>query len=484
MDAEQSRTPLFDTVLNHAKKRMVSFHTPGHKNGQSIDKRLLKFAGRNIFYMDVTVFEEVDSLHDPVHCIKEAQELAAKACGADYSFFLINGSTSGNQAMILTACNTFDEIILPRNTHKSIIGGIILAGATPRYIQPIIDRNNNIVYNISAQQVDDALKKYPNAKAVIITNPTYHGISTNVEEIAKIVHKHGKILLVDEAHGPHFKFSSLLPKSAIECGADMCVQSTHKILSGMSQGSLLLIKGTRIDPRRVKRIVSVLETTSPNYIILASIDLARMQMATRGEEILTKLIYMCEEGRKQINQIEHIACLRAEDLVPGFELDPTKLTIMLGQSGLSGYEVSRLFNQKYNLQVDYEDLYNIIAISGVGTAKKDIARLVFALKDICANLAKKKIIRPLPPLSFSTEMVLNPMQALEMGIKRVPLNKAVGMISAEILSPYPPGIPVLIPGERITKEVCEYLKELVKMGIRISGQEGHTLQTLKVVVEP
>ncbi len=483
MDPEQSRTPLFDTVLAHAKKRMVSFHTPGHKNGKSIEQRFRNFVGRNIFYMDVTVFGEVDSLHDPTHCIKQAQKLAAKAYDADKAFFLINGSTVGNQAMILTACNTFDEIILPRNTHKSIVGGIILAGATPRYIQPVIDRNNNIVYNVSPEQVEDAIQRYPKAKAVIITNPTYHGISTNLAGIAEVVHKYDKILLVDEAHGPHFKFSPRLPISAIDAGADMCVQSTHKILSGMSQGSLLLIKGKRVDPMRVKRIVSVLQTTSPSYIILGSIDLARMQMATKGEAILDKLIDMCDEGRRQINRIEHIACLRQEDLLPGFQLDPTKITVMLGQSGLSGYDVSRLFNEKYNLQVDYEDLYNIIAISGVGTTKKDIHQLVFALQDICAKYAKQKVIKPLPPLSFATEMVINPMQALEMGMKRVPINKAVGMISAHILSPYPPGIPVLIPGERITREVCDYLQELVKMGIRVSGQEGHTLKTLKVVQE-
>lgn len=484
MDAEQSRTPLFDTVLNHAKKRMVSFHTPGHKNGQSIDRCFRQFAGRNIFYMDVTVFNEVDSLHDPTHCIRKAQELAAKAYNADRSFFLINGSTCGNQAMILTACNTFDEIILPRNTHKSIIGGIILAGATPRYIQPIIDRTNNIVYNVSPEQVEDTIKQYPKSKAVIITNPTYHGISTDIGSIAKVVHKYNKILLVDEAHGPHFHFSPGLPQSAIDAGADMCVQSTHKILSGMSQGSLLLIKGRRIDPMRVKRVVSVLQTTSPNYMILASLDLARRQMVMQGEKILRKLIDICNEGRELINGIEHIACLRQQDLLPGFKLDPTKLTILFGQAGLSGYEVSRLLNEKYNLQVDYEDLYNLIAISGVGTTRRDIMQLVGALKDICAKYARKKVIKLLPPLSFSTEMVINPMQALEMGMERVNISKAVGQISAEILSPYPPGIPVLIPGERITQEVCEYLQELVSMGIRVSGQEGHKLKTLKVVKNP
>ncbi len=483
MKLEQVRTPLFDAVLNHAKKKTTSFHTPGHKNGRSIDKRFKNFAGENIFFMDVTVFDEVDSLHDPRGPLKEAQMLTAEAFGVKHSFFLINGSTSGIQAMFMSACNPGDEIIISRNIHKSVISGIILSGTSPIYVKPCLHKSLNILYNLSSPQVEEELEKHPDVKAVFVTSPTYHGICTDIKKIAKITHKYKKLLLVDEAWGPHLKFHKDFPVSAIDAGADIVVQSAHKVGSAMSQGSLLHVNSNRVDINRVKKIISMLQSTSPSYITLASLDLARKQLATEGEFLLNKLINLIKQTVLKINNIKGISCLTKKDLKDGYSLDCTKLSINVAELGLSGYEVSKFLNEKYNIQVDCENFYNLIAITGLGTTKDDLEKLVFALTDISKKYSKGKELVSLPPLSFETEKVLNPSCALTKKLKKINLLDAVGMISAEIISLYPPGIPVIVPGERITEEVCEYLKELSKINVGLKGKQNSLLRQIDVVSE-
>jgi len=483
MKTKQDAAPLFEAVYNHAKKRMVSFHTPGHKNGRSIDKKLLSFTGKNVYYFDVTVFPDVDSLHDPTKCIKQAQELMAKAYGVEQSLFLVNGSSSGNQAMFLSACKSGDSIILSRNIHKSVLGGIILAGLWPIWLQPKIDQNLDIILDAEPDQIDEAIKKFPEAKAVFITSPTYNGVTSDLLEIANICHKNNKLLLVDEAHGPHLRFHRDFPISAVEADADMVVQSVHKILSAISQGSVLHINSDRIDFNRVKKVVSMLQTTSPNYLTLASIDLARRQAVLHGEKLLGEIIDAAEYGRKKINRLKNFFCFTREDIRSrGYDLDVTKLTVNVTKTGLSGLEIEDLLNEKYNIQVDCADLFNLIAIMGIGSTRADVQKLVNALEDIDIKYhgIEKNWNLNLP--SLTTEMVMTPRDVFfQKASKRVSLNKAAGHISAQTLTPYPPGIPILIPGERITKEICDYLFELSSKDIRISGQETDTLKTIKVI---
>jgi arginine decarboxylase len=481
LETEQHRTPLFDTVLKHARKRTVSFHTPGHKNGRSIDRRLTDFIGKNIFFMDVTVFSEVDSLHDPKGPIKKAQELAAKAYGAKYSFFLVNGSSCGVQSMLLAACNPGDQIILSRNTHKSVMGGIILSEAAPIYLQPLMHESLHVLYDLSARQIEEAIKKYPQAKAVFISRPTYNGICSDIKEIARITRKYKKLLLVDEAWGTHLRFHPGFPASALEAGADMVVQSVHKIGSAMSQGSILHVNSDRVDVNRVRKVVSMLQTTSPSYIILASLDLARRQLAVEGKIRLSKLLKLLNKSSEEMNRIKGVSCLRKTDLMDGYSLDHTKLTINCSELGLTGYEVSKYLTEKYNIQVDCENFYNLIAIAGLGTDKSDLDKLVAAIRDIAAKYGRKKPLEPLPPLSFKTEMAMPPVETLTKKTRRITFKHAIGMISAEIFSIYPPGIPVLVPGERITREVYEYLKELNKINIGIKGKKNSLSREIEVI---
>jgi arginine decarboxylase len=479
----QDRAPLFETLIRHAKNRVVSFHTPGHKNGRGVDKRLKAFTGRNLYTMDVTVFPEVDSLHDPVGPIKKAQQLMARAYGVEQSLFLVNGSSVGNMAMLLAACHPGDSVIVSRNAHKSTMSGIILSGIWPIWIQPRVDQNLDVLFDASPDQVEEALKKYPEAKAVFITSPTYNGVTTDLVKIAEICHSRGKALLVDEAHGPHLKFHKDLPVSGVEAGADLCVQSTHKILSALSQGSVIHFQSELVDFTRLKRVVSLLQTTSPNYAILASLDLAREQAVLHGERMLDRVIRWAEGGRKRINQLKHFSCFsRKEIAARGYDLDVTKLTINVTRTGFSGHEIEQILSREYKIQVDAADLFNLIAIMGIGSDKSDVDRLVVALGEIDHKYhgAAQNWILQIP--SLSTEMVMVPRDVfLLYKSKRVPLSRAAGHISAQTLTPYPPGIPVLIPGERITQEIVDYLQDLVQKDIRVVGQEGETLRTIKVV---
>jgi arginine/lysine/ornithine decarboxylase len=480
---KQSKVPVFDILLSHAKRNVISFHCPGHKNGRSIDKELKDYVGQEVFKFDVTVFDEVDSLHDPVGPIRKAQELMAEAYGVKQSLFLVNGTSSGNMAMLLSACNPGDSIIVSRSSHKSIMSGIIMSGVWPIWVQPKIDQNLDLIFNMTYDQVKEALDKYPEAKAVFVTSPTYNGIVTELSKIADLCHRRGKILLVDEAHGAHLHFNDRLPESAVEAGADLCVQSTHKILSAMSQGSALHFNSKLIDFNRVKKVVSMLQTTSPNYLTLATLDLARRQVFLQGKKDFDRLIDAAEWGRSYINKnIQNMKCFDRKEINKlGFDLDETKLTVNVTKTGLSGYDIESILARENNIQLDYADLFNLIAIPGEGTIKADLEAFVSALERISKKYhgKQKNWILKIPTLS--TEMVMKPRDVfLSNSITKVRLKKAVGHIAAQILTPYPPGIPVVIPGERITQEICDYLMDTASKGLRISGQENDKLKMVRV----
>ncbi|HVO32841.1 MAG TPA: aminotransferase class V-fold PLP-dependent enzyme, partial [Elusimicrobiota bacterium] len=373
--------------------------------------------------------------------------------------------------------------ILSRNAHKSTLSGIIMSGVWPIWIQPKVDQHLDIIFDSNAVQIEEALRQFPEAKAVFITSPTYHGVTTDLRRIAELCHARGKILLVDEAHGAHLKFHKDLPLSAVEAGADMCVQSTHKILSALSQGSALHVNSDLIDITRVRKILSLLQTTSPNYFIMASLDAARKQVFFQGEKLFGRLIRMAEEARERINRLQHIYCVtQGEIRAKGYDLDVTKLTLNVTRTGMSGHEMEHRLAFDYGVQVDCADLFNLIAIMGIGTSRKDVDRLVSALEDLDRKDPgeEKNWVLQLP--SLSTEMVMTPRDVfLQHRSKRVPLSKAVGHISAQTLTPYPPGIPVLIPGERVTEEIRDFLMDLADRDVRVSGQETDALRSIKVV---
>jgi len=448
----QSRAPLYEALSRYVKKKITKFHVPGHQYGQGLPKEIRRLLGEGARF-DLSVLEEIDSLSHPQSVIKEAQQLAAEIFGAKETIFLVNGSTLGVQAMILSACSYNDKIIVSRNMHQSVVAGLILSGARPVYLQPRFDEEFNLPLNIEPEAVEKSLKENPDAKAVFIVNPTQFGVTADLRTIAKICHRAGKILLVDEAWGAHLKFHQNLPLSALESGADMVVQSIHKRLPALSQASMLHLQGEKIDREKVKEVVRLLQTTSPSYILLASLDLVRKQMALAGKGLWGEAIKLAQKTRALIKESE-LRCLDKSYLKKiGFNLDLTNITLEVE----NGFESWEIFNQN-KIEPEFATLDHLIFLIGIGNNKKDLISLSKALK----NISPKKISRKIKYPTKSPKISLSPRDASFKKTRIFKIEKAVGKISAETITPYPPGIPLLVPGEIITQEIIDYLKKVNK----------------------
>ncbi|KAF5060716.1 aminotransferase class I/II-fold pyridoxal phosphate-dependent enzyme [Proteiniclasticum sp. QWL-01] len=481
----QDETPLFDALMEYVARDTIPFHVPGHKKGQGIDAEFKKFIGENPFKIDVTVFKLVDSLHHPTGPIKEAQALAADAYGSDATFFSIHGTSGAIQAMIMSVVGAGDTIIVPRNVHKSVTAGIILSGAVPVYMQPELDKNLGIANGVLPETVEETLKENPHAKAVLIINPTYYGVSTDLKRIAEIVHSYDIPLIVDEAHGPHLKFNEKLPMSAMEAGADLCSQSTHKIIGAMTQGSLLHVRTKYVDIARVQQIMNLLQTTSPSYILMASLDTSRRQIALEGKELLDQAIELAGYVRQEINKIPGFYCYGEELLgQPGvYAIDPTKICITCRDLGITGFDLDMILSNKYHIQMELSDLYNVLAVGSFGDTRENMDKLLDALREISKEYinenTRKADFLDIPPIP---KQVLIPREAFNGNKTSVPLKESVGEVSGEFLMAYPPGIPILCPGEVITEEIVNYVEDLKKTGLYVQGTEDPKVENILVVV--
>ncbi|NLB23186.1 MAG: aminotransferase class I/II-fold pyridoxal phosphate-dependent enzyme [Clostridium sp.] len=482
----QNETPLFDALMEYVARDTVPFHVPGHKRGHGVDAEFKNFLGENAFNIDVTVFKLVDSLHHPTGAIKEAQALAADAYGADASFFSIHGTSGAIQAMIMSVVGAGDTLIVPRNVHKSVTAGIILSGAVPVYMQPELDKNLGIANGVLPETVEEALKENPHAKAVLIINPTYYGVSTDLKRIAEIVHSYDIPLIVDEAHGPHLKFNDKLPMSAMDAGADLCTQSTHKIIGAMTQGSILHVRTKYVDVARVQQILNLLQTTSPSYILLASLDTSRRQIALEGKELLDGAINLAEYARREINNIPGFYCFGKELLGnPGvYAIDPTKICITCRDLGITGFDLDMILSNKYHIQMELSDLYNTLAVGSFGDTKENIDKLLDALREISVEYMHKSPRKAdFIDIPAIPKQVLIPRDAFYGNKTSVPLEDSVGEVSGEFLMAYPPGIPILCPGEVITEEIVNYVEDLKKTGLYVQGTEDPMVENILVVTK-
>ena len=480
----QNETPLFDVLREYVNRETIPFHVPGHKKGVGMDEEFKNFIGENPFKIDVTVFKLVDSLHHPTGAIREAQKLAADAYGSKAAFFSIHGTSGAIQAMIMSVVKSGDKILIPRNVHKSVTAGIILSGAVPVYMQPELDKEVGIAHGVSPETVERTLNENPDAKAVLIINPTYYGVATDIKKIAQIVHKYDIPLIVDEAHGPHLGFNDKLPMSAIEAGADMCAQSTHKIIGALTQCSLLHVCSDRVDMHRVQQILNLLHTTSPSYILMASLDCARKQIALHGRELLDETIELIGYARKEINKIPGFYSFGEEILnKPGVHaIDPTKLTITCRDLGITGYDLDMILSNKYHIQMELSDLYNVLAVGSFGDTKENIDKLILALKEISEDYSgrgnKKSDFIDIPSIPEQYQI---PREAFNSEKVKLALKDSVGKISGEFLLAYPPGIPILCPGEIITQEIIDYVQKLKDTGLYVQGTEDPEVNFIKIV---
>jgi arginine decarboxylase len=488
----QAKTPLLDALWQCANKNHAPFYTPGHKRGKGISRKLADCLGSNVFRADLPELPQLDNLFAPQGVIQEAQELAAAAFGAEKTWFLVNGSTCGVEAAILATCGVGDKIILPRNVHYSAIAGLILSGAIPIFVYPEYDRVLDIAHSITPEGVANALAQHPDAKAVMMVYPTYFGVCGDVEAIASLAHQYNIPLLVDEAHGAHFAFHPELPKSALSAGADLAVQSIHKVLGAMTQASMLHVQGSRVNIDRVSKSLQLLQSTSPSYLLLASLDAARQQMAMQGKELMARTLQLADEARNRISQIPGLSVLQAIEKTPDLvAFDRTRLTVTVSDLGLTGFEADEILHQELGVTAELPSLQHLTFIISLGNTEADIERLVQAFTTLAkrfgqgerekvksqkSKIKSQKTLHHQPYISL-----LTPREAFFSSTETLPIEQTSDHISAELVCPYPPGIPVLMPGEAIAPEALDYLLQIKAMGGFISGCADPSLNQLKVV---
>ncbi|MBP1761746.1 MAG: arginine decarboxylase [Firmicutes bacterium] len=481
MNMDQQRAPLLEALKGYVKDEVVPFHVPGHKQGRGIPE-LQKYIGANILKMDVNGMKELDYIGNPAGVIAEAQQLCADAFGAEHAHFLVNGTSSGVQAMIISACNPGNEIIIPRNAHKSTIGSIILSGAIPVYVQPQINKKLGIATGVTPESIQKAIEEHPHAKAIFIINPSYYGIHSDLQTIVDLSHQHNLSVLVDEAHGAHLYFHPDFALTAMEAGADMSAVSMHKTGGSMTQSSLLLHRGERISADRVRQVLQLSYTSSASYVLMLSIDLARKQLALQGRSLLQETLELSRWARRELNKIEGINAF-GQELVgsPGcFAFDESKLSVHVRNLGYTGYQIERILRERHRIQIEFADIYNTLAIVSLGDRQEDLQKLVDAFQDIAAQRQSKDAPQWVN-IPFCPEMIVSPRDAFYSPKRCVPLDYSVGEISGEMIMAYPPGIPVICMGERITPDIIEYIQLLQAEGCELQGAADANVNKIKVL---
>ena len=477
---DQNHVPIYEALERFRQMRVVPFDVPGHKHGRG-NPELTAFLGQQCVEVDVNSMKPLDNLCHPVSVIREAEELAADAFGASHAFLMVGGTTSSVQSMVLTACKRGDEIILPRNVHRSVINALVLCGAVPIYVNPEVNRRLGISLGMKREQVAKAIREHPNAVAVLVNNPTYYGICSDLRAIVQMAHDAGMLCLVDEAHGTHFYFGDGLPVSAMTAGADMAAVSMHKSGGSLTQSSLLLV-GSNVNEGHVRQIINLTQTTSGSYLLMSSLDISRRNLALRGRQVFHQVVDMAIYAREEINAIGGYYAF-GKELVNGdsvFDFDITKLSVNTLDIGLAGIEVYDILRDAYDIQIEFGDIGNILAYLSMGDRMQELERLVSALAEIRrryqgddAGLLSQEYIDP--------EVVTSPQEAFYAEKISLPLQVAEGRVCSEFVMCYPPGIPVLAPGERITKEILNYITYAKSKGCSMTGPEDPEIQRINVL---
>lgn len=477
---DQNRAPVYEALDQMRREKLVPFDVPGHKRGRG-NKDLTDFLGERCMSVDVNSTKYLDSLGHPTGIIKEGEELAAEAFGAENAFFMVGGTTASIQAMIFSNLNEGEKLILPRNVHQSIVNALVICGGVPVYINPQTSPRLGIALGMSVQDVLDTIHENPDAKAIFVNNPTYYGICSNLREIVRAAHEHGMKVLCDEAHGAHFYFGEGLPVSGMAAGADMAAVSMHKSGGSLTQSSFLLC-GPGVNADYVRQIVNLTQTTSASYLLISSLDISRRTLALNGQSIFEKVKQYAAYAREEISQIGDYL-VYSQDLINGdtiFDYDQTKLSVNTYDLGLAGIEVHDILHDEYDIQIEFGDLSNFLAYISIGDRTKNIERLIGALYEI-----RRLYKRPSNPL-FSYEyqkpqVVLTPREAFFAQKRSVPLKEAAGLISCESLMTYPPGIPLLSPGERITPEIVGLITASREAGCVLTGTQDITAEQIRVL---
>ncbi|MCD8519412.1 MAG: aminotransferase class I/II-fold pyridoxal phosphate-dependent enzyme [Erysipelotrichaceae bacterium] len=477
-----SKTPLLDGLKRYAKKRVVAFDVPGHKQGKG-DKTLIDVFGAQSIQYDFNSSFHLDNLGNPSGIIHEAHQLAAKAFNAKHAFFMVNGTSMAVMVMILASLKEGESIIMPRNVHKSALNALILGGAHPIYVNPQMDKQLGISCAMDADDVINTIQENPHAKAVFINNPTYYGLVTDLQKIVDVAHHYGMKVLVDEAHGAHFSFHEDLPVSAMDANADMSSVSLHKTGGSLTQSSLLLCNES-MDYHHVLQTINLLQTTSPSYLLMASLDVARAKLQDEGHEMFTKIMELSNYARHEINAMGGYIAFGPDRIgqLGIFGFDHTKLSIHTQGIGLSGKKVYDILRDEYGIQLEFGDVSNVLAIISVGDRSLEIERLLAALQDIKERYAQEGHSQSIQEF-IQPQVQLSPKQAYSRESEMVDFSQSYGRISAEMIMAYPPGIPILSYGEVITQAILDYISFGLSNDQFLMGSHDPTFTTLKVVKE-
>lgn len=479
----QNRAPIYEALEQFRKNKVVPFDVPGHKRGRG-NPELVQLLGKQCVELDVNSMKPLDNLCHPISVIKEAEELAAEAFGASHAFLMVGGTTSAVQSMVLTACKKGEKIILPRNVHRSVINALVVNGATPIYVNPDVDKKLGIALGMKISQVEKAIEDNPDAVAILVNNPTYYGICSNLKKIVEIAHAHNMLVLVDEAHGTHFYFGENMPITAMAAGADMASVSMHKSGGSLTQSSFLLT-GPNVSAGYVRQVINLTQTTSASYLLLASLDISRRNLALRGKEAFEEVEKIATYARNEINKIDGYYAY-GEELINGdsiYDFDTTKLTVYTLDIGLAGIEVYDKLRDEYDIQLELGDIGNILAYISIGDRMRETERLVSALYDIRRRY-KKDRTGLFDHEYINPSVVMTPQEAFYAEKEEmIPIRETNGRICTEFVMCYPPGIPILAPGERITQEIIDYIVYAKEKGCSMTGPEDETIERLNVIRE-
>lgn len=483
MDLEaQQRAPIYEALDRFGKMRVVPFDVPGHKRGRG-NPELARLLGEKCVSMDVNSMKPLDNLCHPVSVIREAEKLAADAFGAANAFLMVGGTTSAVQSMVMSAVQAGQKIILPRNVHRSVMGALVLCGAIPVYVNPECDTRLGIPLGMSLAQLKITIEKNPDAKAILVNNPTYYGICSDLRSIVELAHKNNMLVLADEAHGTHFYFGENLPVSAMAAGADMAAVSMHKSGGSLTQSSLLLT-GPRVNADHVRQIINLTQTTSASYLLLSSLDISRRNLALRGKEAFNGVCDLADYAREEINDLGGWYAF-SKELINGdsvFDFDQTKLSVHTLDIGLAGIEVYDILRDEYDIQIEFGDLGNILAYLSIGDRRRDVERLVSALSEIGRRYAKDRT-GMMENEYIAPDVAVTPQFAFYSPKESLPIEETAGRVCSEFVMCYPPGIPILAPGERVTGKILEYIRYAKEKGCQLTGPENAKIERLNVLIE-
>lgn len=492
--SNQEKMPFVEALESYKEQHFVPFHTPGHKIGVEAPQLLKDWMGPALPY-DLGVMYALDDLHEPERELKEAQELTAELYGADDCWFSINGTTALIEAMIMGTVGPDETIIIPREAHRSVISGLVLSGVKPVYMDCQFDERWGIPLGVSLEDAVRTMEAHPEAKAILLVYPNYYGVGVDIVKIVKEAHKRGMIVLVDEAHGPHLPFSENLPVEAIEAGADLVAQSTHKSVGSLTQTSWLLGQGERINKRRITQMHQMLQSTSPNYIFLASLDMARYQLATEGKALISRTVELSLYLRHELNKISGITTMEYIDIQERVvNYDCTKVLIDAKVLGLTGIEFERMLRE-YRIEVELVQAHHVLVLITIGDTKESVTSLIQAVQAISdtilhtSKVANSNVVEHAENLSKDSSLLpkpivrVTPRNAMYANREQVPLRDALHRIVGETIAYYPPGIPCVAVGEEISSSVLQYIENRKALGYVPNGADDMSLETIWVLQE-